>query len=882
MLGLLVRLGDHIQKEGSIKTTDGGNNWRQVLYVNESTGVADLVVDPSNPNKLIAAMWEHQRYPWKMESGGKGSGLYLSYDGGDNWKKISSEEGLPKGDLGRIGVAIAPSQPNIVYALIEAKKNGFYKSTDGGETWQLVSTKGIGGRPFYYADIFVDTKNENRIFNLHTFTDVSQDGGKTFERFIPSSLIHVDNHAWWQHPEQAELMICGNDGGLCISRDAGKTWYFPESLPLGQFYHIRTDMAVPYNVYGGMQDNGSWRGPSQVWRRKGIRNLYWNRIGYGDGFDPLPDPLDERYGYSNLQGGRLLRYDLATGNIQSLQPFLKDGTPLRFNWNAAIAIDPFDKKTIYYGSQYVLKSEDKGQTWTKISPDLTTNAPEKQVLETGGLTLDVTGAENHTTIISIAPSPKEQGVIWVGTDDGNIQVTRDGGTTWTNVGKKIKEVPANAWVAQIQPSQHQAGAAFVVINNYRQNDWKPYLYRSTNYGKSWTKIVQSEQVWGHCLSIVQDPIAPNLLFLGTEFGLYVSIDDAKNWTQWTSGYPTISTMDMDIHPREHDLVIGTFGRAIWILDDIRPLRELALKGQDAVFNQTLYLFPIPDAYLANLGEPNGYRSTGHDFFVGKNRAQGALISFYIKELKEAADKKKAEKVVIQVYDSNDSLMRTLKHQAQKGINRMTWKLDKKGVRFPHQAKPKKEKEERGGRHIVPGSYTIKVSYNGEEVASKVVVKPDPKIPTTLAQMEEKAQLLDRHSENIRLVTEQVDALNDALESIKDVKKHINEMEETESLKALVVQSDSIQNKIKALIEGINSPKDIQGIYRNPQLLSHQLLNVSRHLQDVIFPPSPTQKALLEHTETTLKRLTKPINTFFKNDWAAYKKAVEVAKIRWIK
>lgn len=873
--------GPHSER-GIYKTTDGGESWSQTLFVNESTGVGDLVVDPSNPNKLIVAMWEHRRYPWKMQSGGKGSGLHISYDGGDTWKEITTENGLPKGDLGRIGLSFAPSQPNIVYALIEAKKNGLYKSTDGGETWKLVSTKGIGGRPFYYADIFVDTKNENRIFNLHTFTDVSQDGGKTFERFIPSSLIHVDNHAWWQHPDNPDLMMCGNDGGLCISRDAGKTWYFPESLPLGQFYHIRTDMAVPYNVYGGMQDNGSWRGPSQVWRRKGIRNLYWNRIGYGDGFDAVPDPLDERYGYSNLQGGRLLRYDLETGNIQSLRPFVQNDVPLRFNWNAAIAIDPFDQKTIYYGSQYVLRSTDKGQTWEKISSDLTTNNSEKQVLETGGLTLDVTGAEYHTTIITIAPSPKEQGVIWVGTDDGNIQITRDGGASWTNVTNKLKDVPAGSWIAQIQPSPHQAGEAFAVINNYRRNDWKPYLYRTTDYGKSWTKMVDENQVWGYCLSVAQDPIAPNLLFLGTEFGLYVSIDDGKNWTKWTSGYPTVSTMDMDIHPREHDLVLGTFGRAIWILDDIRPLRELAQKGKEAVFNKDFHLFPIPDAYLANLGEPNGYRSTGHDFFVGKNREQGALLSFYIKKIKEVEDEKKAEKVKVEIFDDENNLLRTLKHKPHSGINRMTWKLDKKGIRFPNQPKPKREKEEPEGRNIVPGTYTVKMTYDGKESTAKVLVKADPKVPTTLAQMKEKAQMIDRHYENIATMTDQIDALHEASQSIDNVKKHIKEMKETDALKELIASGDSIQSQIKTLIGLVNPPKDLQGIYRNPELISNQLMDVSRHLQDVLFAPSPTQQSMLEEVEQNLKPVLEKIKAFREGEWQNYKKAVKKAELEWIR
>ncbi|MEQ9591592.1 MAG: hypothetical protein RLN86_03285, partial [Cyclobacteriaceae bacterium] len=623
------------EERGVYKTTDGGKTWKKVLYVDKKTGVGDLVVDPTNPNKLIAAMWEHRRWPWYFNSGGPGSGLYVSYDAGDTWKKKTATDGLPKGDLGRIGLAIAPSSPNIVYALVEAKKNGLYKSEDGGEKWSLVSTKNIGGRPFYYADIFVDSKNENRIYNLHTFVDVSQDGGKTFERLIDPSLVHVDNHAWYGHPENPDFLICGNDGGLVVSRDRGKTWNFAENLPLAQFYHINVDNALPYHVYGGLQDNGSWRGPSQVWRRSGIRNAYWDRVGGGDGFDVVPDPVDEaRHGYSLSQGGNISRYDLMTGSRQFIKPFLADGTELRYNWNAGIAVDPIDKTTLYIGSQYLLKSTDKGASWEKISPDLTTNDPQKQKqATTGGLSLDNSGAENHCTILSVAPSPLQKDVIWVGTDDGNVQLTTDGGKNWTNVISRMPGAPKNAWITQIRASTYNANEAFVVINNYRQSDMKPYLYRTRDMGKTWTNMVSEQSIWGYTLAVVQDPVEPNLIFLGSEYGLYVSVDNGKTWTKWTSGFPTVSTMDLAIQPREADLVIGTFGRAVWILDDTRPLREMAKAGYNTSLNANLNVFEPATAYLINEGEANGYRSTGDGLYEGENKKPGAHLSYYVKELK---------------------------------------------------------------------------------------------------------------------------------------------------------------------------------------------------------------------------------------------------------
>lgn len=873
--------GEHAER-GVYKTKNGGKSWTK-LHINSKTGAADLVIDPTNPNKLIAAMWEHRRYPWFFKSGGAGSGLYISYDGGDSWEKRTTQHGLPKGELGRMGLAIAPSQPNIVYALIESQKNGLYKSVDGGETWALVSTENIGGRPFYYADIFVDTKNENRIFNLHTYVDISQDGGKTFERFIPSKLIHVDNHAWWQHPDNPNFMICGNDGGLCISRDGGKTWDFPENLPLGQFYHIRIDNEIPYNVYGGMQDNGTWRGPSQVWRRKGIRNLYWNRIGYGDGFDALPDPEDARYGYSMLQGGRLLRYDLATGMIQGLQPFLKNGERLRFNWNAGIAIDPHDQKTLYYGSQYVLKSMDKGQTWSKISPDLTTNDPEKQqAFRSGGLTYDATGAENYTTILTIAPSSLTKGVIWVGTDDGNIQVTQNNGRKWANVTPKLIDgLPKGSWITQIQASEHEKGGAFAVVNNYRRDDWTPYLYYTSDFGKTWTLLVDEKQVWGYCLSVAQDPIEPNLIFLGTEFGLYVSVDKGRNWTNWTNNYPTVSTMDLAIHPREHDLVIGTYGRSIWILDDIRPLRTLATKGLATVLNQPLTIFPIPNAYLAHLGEPNGYRSTGHGLFVGENREQGALITYFVADSMPITDQP-PQKATIEILDNNNQVIRTLQHEPQKGMNRLAWKLDVKGIRLPNKDKPKKDAPEKGGRKVIPGDYIVKITYQNQSVMGVVKVVPDPKLPITPTEMAAKAKLIDRHYQTVRTITKRIDGLKEAINSIDFIQARLDDMPMTPALKRLKTQGDSTKAQIQRLIGLVNPPDDVQGIFRHPDLLSTQLSYTSRALQDVVFPVTPTLVYRVEHTEKLANKVLKKMDAFARGAWRKYEKIVKRSDISLLK
>jgi photosystem II stability/assembly factor-like uncharacterized protein len=530
-------------ERGVFKTTDGGKSWKKILYTNDKSGAADLVMDPTNPNKLIAAMWEHKRDPWFFKSGGEGSGLYMTHDGGANWKKITEEDGLPKGELGRIGVAIAPSEPNVVYALVEAKKNALYKSTDGGFTWKMINKKSdIGNRPFYYSEIYVDSQNENRVYSVFTYVNVSEDGGKNFSQLMPAyganNGVHPDHHAFYVHPENGKFLIDGNDGGLNISRDRGKTWRFIGNLPVAQFYHINVDMETPYNVYGGMQDNGSWRGPAYSWRAQGIRNSYWQEISFGDGFDVVPDPDNSRFGYSMSQQGFVSRYDWQTGNNYSVRPTHPDAdVKLRFNWNAAINIDPFDSSTLYFGSQFVHKSTDKGLTWEVISPDLTTNDPEKQKQsESGGLTMDATGAENHTTILVIEPSAVEKDVLYVGSDDGLVHITKNGGESWENITKGLKGLPEGSWIAQIKASKTKKGHAILVANDYRRFNFEPYAYRTTNYGKSWTRIVDKNDVISYALSIIEHPEENNLMFLGTDDGLYVSIDAGANWTKYTNGF----------------------------------------------------------------------------------------------------------------------------------------------------------------------------------------------------------------------------------------------------------------------------------------------------------------------------------------------------------
>ncbi|NQZ79120.1 MAG: hypothetical protein HRT61_23830, partial [Ekhidna sp.] len=569
---------------GLYKTTDGGKTWNKILFTNNQSGVADMVMDLQNPNKILVALYDHRRTPYSFVSGGSGSGLFMTMDGGASWTQLSEENGLPTGELGRIGLAIAPSDPKRIYAKIEATKNALYRSDDGGYTWEMINDnpRFTNNRPFYFQELAVSSDDPNLLYNIYQPLSVSYDGGITFDPVpqIPADEtkgIHADFHAFWMAPDDGDFYIIGGDGGIGITKDRGKSWYFPERIPVAQLYQVNVDEELPYNVYAGMQDNGNWYGPGYVWRRGGIRTLYWQYLVGGDGFYISPDQEDARFGYGTSQNGSLYRYDKVGGYYSSIQPPKpKDYPRLRFHWNAAFAQDPHRAGTVYYGSQFVHVSHDKGKTWNVISPDLTTNKPEQQKRDYGGLTLDASGAEFYNCILALAPSPISKKVIWAGTDDGRVQLTQDGGESWKSVEKNIKGMPDGAWVARIHASTYDPASAWAVVNDYRRGDYEPYLFKTEDYGKTWKSMVADDSpVYGYSLSFIQDPEEPNLMFLGTENGLWISFDAGVNWEQFKNGYPSVSTMDLKIQRRESALVIGTFGRAIWVVDDLQAMRKVA-------------------------------------------------------------------------------------------------------------------------------------------------------------------------------------------------------------------------------------------------------------------------------------------------------------------
>ena len=890
--------GEHPER-GVFKTTNGGKSWTKILYINNKTGTADLVMDPTNPNKLIAAMWEHKRDPWFFKSGGSGSGLHISFDGGETWSKKTEDDGLPKGDLGRIGLAIAPNKTNIIYALIESKKNALYKSEDGGFKWKKINDKSdIGNRPFYYSDIEVDPQNENRVFSVFTYVNVSQDGGKNFSELMPAynvdNGVHPDHHAWWIHPKDGSFMIDGNDGGLNITRDGGKTWRFIGNIPVAQFYHISVDNEFPYNVYGGMQDNGSWRGPAYIWKVQGIRNSYWQEIAFGDGFDVVPDLDDSRYGYAMSQQGYVSRYDWKTGNNYIVRPTHPEpDTRLRFNWNAAIAQDPFDNSTVYFGSQFVHKSKDKGETWSVISSDLTTNDPEKQKQsESGGLTLDATGAENHCTILVIEPSVLERDMLWAASDDGRVHVTKNGGTTWNDVSKNLKGLPSGSWITQIKASQTNKGEALLVANDYRRFNYTPYAYRTKNYGKTWERIVDQSDVKNYTLSIVEDPINTNLMFLGTDDGLYISLNAGQKWEKFDAEiFPTVSVKDLVIQSREHDLVIGTFGRAAWVLDDIRPLRALA-SNPNLLTESSMQLFEPPTAYLAAYQQPTGSRFGADAMYQGTNRKSGAMISYYVdppvekkveskqKKEKKESDKeeiktKKKDSLVLNIYDG-DRLIRTLKKKTpkKKGIHRWYWSMDEKGVSRPRRT-PSKSKREASGVKVKPGTYRLVLNFGEKQSEKNITVASDPRLTVNKQNIDQVYSASKKLEGYMGIASDGVKQLTESKQVLLDYQK-LFKSNKSEEMKTLVKEMKSQTKVIDSLIAlYIGKVDKRQGIVRNPENnVMTRIRNASGYIRSRQQGMTSTETTLLDHAKEELRTAVVKTNTFFKEVWPVLRAKIE--------
>jgi photosystem II stability/assembly factor-like uncharacterized protein len=750
------------KERGLFKTTDGGRTWTNTKFVDENTGFVDVAMDPESPDTLYAASFQRRRTPHGYNGGGPGSALWKTTDGGATWTKLAG--GLPtEGDLGRIGVTVYRRDPRIVYALVEhATQTGIYRSEDRGETWRKASD--TNPRPSYYSKVHVDPTNDQRIWVLAANMYNSEDGGKTFRSDLVQK-IHGDYHALWINPADSNHVIAGSDGGIHLSYDRGRTWDFLNTIPLAQFYEVHYDMRAPYWVCGGLQDNGSWCGPSRTQYSQGIANEDWFRVGGGDGFFVVIDPSDPDILYSESQDGNVRRFNRRTNESRVIRPEPPAGEKYRFNWNSPIVISTHDPKTIYYGGNRVFGSNDRGETWTTVSGDLTSGAPRDTLPIFGKASREFLsrndGVVHWGTVTTLAESPLKAGVLWAGTDDGNVQVSRDGGQTWSSVGGRIAGVPKGTYVSRVEPSRTAEGAAYVAFDGHRADDYNTYLVFTPDFGQTW-RSVSGNLTAGHTISVVREhPRQPNLLFVGTEQGLWASVNRGRSWQRLKGkNLPTVPVDDVQIHPRDNDLIVGTHGRGVYILDDLGPLVELAARGDRTLdglaSGGTPELFPVRAAVQYRMYSHKG--NTGHKAYFGPNPPDGALLTYLLPS--KPAEK---EAVTLTVKDAAGATVREIKGTREAGLNRVNWDL-----RREPPVKP--EPGEGGGGFfgpprgplVPPGEYTVTLAAAGQQVSRPVQVGDDPRITISDGDRREWHEAARRTA----AMWARADAANKTLERVK--------------------------------------------------------------------------------------------------------------------
>lgn len=779
-------------ERGVYKTTDGGNTWEKTLFVNDLTGCCDMAMDPQNPEIIYAAMWEYYRKPYIFNSGGKGSGLFKSTNGGKSWEKLS--KGLPGDEYGRIAVSVSRVNPDIVFALVESERTGLFRSEDKGENWTLVSTaSAISERPFYFSLIITDPVEVNRIYKPGTSLVVSNDGGKTFSSpFVEGGNVHSDLHALWIDPKNNNFLYLGTDGGMYVSEDRGSTWRFIQNLPVSQFYHVSVDMNCPYNVYGGLQDNGSWFGPSE--NPGGITNSVWKNVGYGDGFNVIADRTDDNILYWQFQGGNINRFYNSSRETKEIKPQSDNAKEhLRYNWNTPIVFSP-GGKNMYVGAQYLFRSTNKGDTWQKISPDLTKNDPVRlQQEKSGGLTLDNSTAENNCTIFTISESPMNESIVWAGTDDGNLQVTTDGGISWKNTSVNIKELPAGTWCSYVEASRFGKGTAYAAFDGHREGDMKPYLFRTVDFGMTWQKL-SSNEVQGFCHVIKEDPENENLLFLGTENGLFVSVDKGESWTKFTSNMPNVPVNDMVIHPLENDLILATHGRGVIIIDDISPLRELTPQ----VLESELTILSSRDFIITNPKITQGF--PGDQEFVGKNPVEAAFITYYMNKRHVFGD------MTIEIYNSDGEKIQTIPAGKRKGINRVPWFVRQKPPRT-RAISPTLLIRTMYGPTYPAGEYSFKILKGEKTFPGKINLIYDPLVKHSNEDRDQQYKYLTlayNLLEELEFMDKQMIDLKEKLLKVVSGKKEIN-----------------IQQRINSVIEYLNRTHT-ELVATNPSMLSGEI------------------------------------------------------------
>jgi photosystem II stability/assembly factor-like uncharacterized protein len=861
---------------GVFRTIDGGKSWQKVLYINDTTGASDLVIDPQNPKILYAGMWQVTRHPWILESGGASSGIYRSTDGGDTWQKLTS--GLPAGLMGRIGLAIAPGNPAHIYALIESKNGVLFESRDGGNRWAKVSDdRSIQARPFYFSHLYVPQDNEDRIYFLSYDILLSTDGGKNSH--IIARGVHPDHHSLWIDPRDPAHLIEGNDGGIYVSFDAAEHWRYLDNLPIEQFYSVAIDDRVPYTICGGLQDNNGWCGPSNSLKAGGIGPNDWQVFVGGDGQYVVPGRGGSPYIYADSQGGNMVRTNRENEASAFVRPYNLGQFDLevsklkyRFNWTAPIAVSPKDSNEVYIGGNVLFRSKDAGAHWTAVSGDLTRDDKSKQVLTGGPIILDLSSAENYDTILSISISPLDTNVIWVGTDDGCVQVTRDGGAHWTNVASAVPNLPEWGRISQIDASPFAAGTAYAAVDFHQLDNNKPFVFKTEDFGKTWTAITRNlpDGVPAHVVR--EDPNKRGLVVVGTDTGLFYS-DGDTDWKPLRNGFPVASVFDLQFAAKSHDLIVATHGRGIFVLDDISPLEQMS--AAVSATNAAFHLFPIADAVRWRAGRGGGF-SMGA--FTAPNPPNGVVITFFVSRTPEQVERR--EPVFVYIYDTEGHLIRTMDSRPHNGINRVVWPLNYNGAKpldFTSAGESSGSEEGSGGGGgrgggppaVAPGTYRIDLTDIAiqKTLTQNVRVEPDPRMKTDpagfAAQVKAALEARDTQSE-----------LNTLVNHMEMIRAQLHALG-VRSKSEVAIRASALEQKISAMEEPLYNPASL----RDSKVYLHYLSRVSDRLVRVAgqisagYGEPPSQIVLDELAELSaeVRRRAAEFDHFLATDAVAFNK-----------
>lgn len=860
------RLWGANEERGVFMTMDGGKTWTKTLYVDNQHGVSDLEIDPVNPNILYAGVWRFERKAWTFTSGSEKGGVFRSIDGGRTWNKI--DKGLPK-LIGRIGLAVSASNPNVVYAILEAKEGALYRSDDKGENFrQVYRQNNIVGRGFYYTQVKVDATDENKVYAVASPLFKSLDGGRSFARIAPN--VHIDYHALWIDPKNPKRMWSGNDGGVAVSNDEGKSWEYINNFAIGQFYQVFADNTAPfYNVSGGLQDNGSWVGPSRNREPAGILNDDWRMMSFGDGFYTIQNQDNPDLFLSESQGGNVVRTDMKNREQQLVIPYLGVGgaaenDKFRFNWNAPLIQSPHDKNTVYLAGNAVFKSTDFGINWTQISPDLTTNNKERLKDAGGPVFTENTSAEYFETIISLTESPIQRDMIWAGSDDGNLQITNDGGKNWTNISKNAG-MPADSSVSHIELSRVNANTAYVGYDRHKFDDYKPYIFKTTDGGKSFSNISGNLPPNAYVWVVREDPKNPNLLYAGTETGLYASWDNGKNWSELNmKNFPRVAVHDILIHPRDNDIVLATHGRSLWVFDDATVIQKITpeILQKDAV------LFDVRPAYRYAIMMTR--YGIGDKPFRGQNPPSGALVTYYLKDKLDAKTP-----VKLQIFDAANKMVGEYKNLSkEKGVNRFVWGMSQEGARLRRPIPPE-QLELFGpprGPQVLPGTYTAKL-FVGDKLQgeSKVEVRIDPTVKVTTADLQTQYDL----SMKLRDLTS---VMNDGLRQLDSLQLQANQIEAVAKDRLPEMPADltkAFADYKKALSTLLNS------LTTNPEDGGFAASKYADQLQGLYFSisggnaaPTATMKENAESLSKEFPNQIVKINKFVNEDTANFNKILQ--------